>query len=78
MVLKASPTSPKPRRTLPAPPLKHTVSDGKTTYHKKELADVTQTVLHNPEIFQGKITHATRYRDQGRDGIGNFTTPIMQ
>ena len=54
---------------------KHTVFDGKTTYHKKDIADVTQTVLNNPDFFQGKITYDTRYRDQGRDGSGKFTTP---
>ncbi len=54
---------------------KHTVSDGVKTYHKKDVANVTNVVINNPQFIQGKIKYDTKYKPQGRDGAGKFRTP---
>ncbi len=51
---------------------KHTVSDGRKVYHKKDIADVTQIVLNNPSLLQGKLTVETKFKKIGRTKGGKF------
>ncbi len=54
----------------------HTVSDRKSTFHKKYIADVTQIVLNNVKQFphlQGKLQFDTKFKKVPRDQQGRFT-----
>ncbi len=56
----------------------HTASDGKTVFHKKDIADVTNVLLNNINRFphlQGLIQFHTRYKEVPRDLKGRFTQP---
>ncbi len=50
--------------------------DGKTTFHKKDIADATQIVLNNSKRFphlQGKIQFDTKFKKVPRDQHGRLT-----
>ncbi len=59
-----------PKRTVTE--TDHTVSDGKKTYHKKDIADVTELVINNPSLLQGKVTAETKFKKIGRTEGGKF------
>ncbi len=59
-----------PRKTVTE--TKHTVSDGVKTYHKKDIADITQIVLKNPSLLQGKLTVDTKFKKIGRTKGGKL------
>ena len=52
----------------------HTVTEGHKTFHKKDIADVTDLVNKNPQLLQGKINCLTQKKDVERsNSTGKFT-----